>query len=225
MIVWVTREEAADGPLSTALRVRDLEVLLEPVLERRLVTDPAELLADLGPDDWLVLTSTYAIEALASLPSVRIPQVAVVGESSQRLATQFGLRVNLVGEDGHGQTLFAQLRTQVTSGVVCYPRSAQAAEPVPWPGVKLRSPILYETVTRSYDRLAVQKAAIAAVASPSAVAAIGEITLPLASIGRTTSAAIRQRGLEPAVEAASPSFEHLAEAIASYLSDSRHQRA
>lgn len=225
MTVWVTREEAEDGPLTTALRARGLNVLLEPVLERRLVADPAGLIAGLGRDDWLVLTSPYAIEAVGHLPAAKVPQVAVVGEPSRRLAEKYGLRVVMVGEDGHGRTLFDEMRRTIRQSVVCYPRSARADVPEEWPDVQLRAPVLYDTVPRTYDRTVAQRAVIAAVASPSAVDALGDIAIPLASIGRTTSAAIRRHGLEPVVEAASPGFEPLAEAIANYLSDSRHQRA
>jgi uroporphyrinogen-III synthase len=216
VIVWVTRDEAADGPLSTALSARGLDVLLEPVLERRVVADPAAMLRDLGGDDWLVLTSTYAIKAVAGLQWAKVPKVAVVGEASRHLAEHNGLRVTLVSEDGHGQTLFAQLRSAARSGIICYPRSAQADIPERWPGVELRSPILYETAPRAFNRDVVRKAAIAAVASPSAVDALGDIAIPLASIGRTTSDAIRRRGREPAVEAGYPSFERLAEAITAW---------
>jgi uroporphyrinogen-III synthase len=216
VIVWVTRDEGPDGPLCTALRARGLEVLLEPVLERHVIAEPAELVRDLGPDDWLVLTSVYAIEAVGAAPGAGVPQAAVVGESSRRAAEQRGLRVNLVGQDGHGETLFATLRETVRQGIVCYPRSAQAEVPASWPGVELRAPILYETVQRNFNRAAATKAAIAAVASPSAVDALGDIDIPLASIGRTTSQAIRRHGRKPAVEAAYPSFEHLAEAIAAW---------
>ena len=61
MNVWVTRDEKSDGPLSSALRSAGLGVILEPVLERRVVTDAADVIARLGPDDWLVLTSVYAV--------------------------------------------------------------------------------------------------------------------------------------------------------------------
>ena len=225
MIVLVTRDESADGPLCTALRARGLEVLLEPVLERRIVANPAELVRGLGADDWLVLTSVYAIEAMGTAAGAKVPQAAVVGESSRRVAEKCGLRVALISQDGHGETLFAKLRETVRRGIVCYPRSGQAEAPASWPGIELRSPVLYETTLRNFDRAAAMKAAIAAVASPSAVDALGDIDIPLASIGRTTSQAIRRHGRKPAVEAAYPSFEHLAAVIADYLSDSCHQRA
>ncbi len=63
MRVWVTRDEKPDGPLSAALWEAGLSVVHEPVLERRVVNDAHEAITKLGPDDWLVLTSVYAIEA------------------------------------------------------------------------------------------------------------------------------------------------------------------
>ena len=224
-LVWVTRDEPNDGPLSIALRKLGLEVVLEPVIERKVVASPAELLAGLTGDDWLVLTSPFAIEAVAAEPAACVPHVAVVGESSGKLAAAAGLRVDLVGADGHGETLYAELRQRVTTGVVCYPRSAKAKPLEPWPDVEVRCPILYDTLPRAFDRSVAQRATIAAVASPSAVKALGDIDIPLASIGRATTAAIRSAGREPVVEPDYPTFENLAQAVADYLNSSRHQRA
>jgi uroporphyrinogen-III synthase len=224
MIVWVTRDEPADGPLSAALRAHGLTVIHEPVLERRVVAQAAEIIGQLGPDDWLVLTSPYAIEA-AACEAARTPRVAVVGEPSRRVAQACGLRVELVSTGGHGASLFRELRSRATSGVVCYPRSARAAIPTPWPGVELRSPVLYETNPRAFDRAVIEQVDVVAVVSPSAVLAIGPLDLPFASIGPTTSAALRKAGREPWVEAPTPSFEALAAAIAAQADDSRHQRA
>ena len=236
--VWVTREEEPDGPLCTALRTRGLDVLLEPVLARRVTADPAALVVGLAATDWLVLTSPFAIEAFrdgsaapsaTAIPAARVPQVAVVGEASRRLAESLGLRVALVAADGHGETLFAQLRERVTSGVVCHPRSALAAVPSEWATplttrepIEFRAPVLYETTPREFDRTVAQRCALAAVASPSAVAALAGIDVLLASIGRTTTAAIRRQGRAPVVEAATPSMEALAEAIRAYLTRTPH---
>jgi uroporphyrinogen-III synthase len=217
MTVWVTRDEPADGPLSSALRQLGLAVVLEPVIERKVIASPAELLARLGADDWLVLTSPFAIQAVATEPAARIPHVAVVGESSHKLAADAGLRVDLVGADGHGDTLFAELRQQVTHGIVCYPRSSKAKPLESWGDVDVRCPVLYDTVPRGFDCSVVSRVAIAAVASPSAVKALGDIDVPLASIGRATTAAIRATGREPVVEPPYPTFENLARAIADYL--------
>ncbi len=224
MTVWVTRDETEDGPLSTALRERGVAVLLEPVVERRTVADPAALISGLRPDDWLVLTSPYAIDAVAAVPAARTPQVAVVGESSRAMAEAAGLRVALVAASGLGSTLFEQLRQTVSTGVVCYPRSAKARPPEPWPAIELRTPVLYDTTPRDFERSVAQRVALAAVASPSAVKALGDLDVPLASIGKTTTAAIRATGREPVTESPYPTFENLAQAIADYLNQNQHRK-
>ncbi len=212
MKVWVTRDEGGDGTLSSALRTAGLDVVLEPVLQRRVVTDAAEVIGQLGPDDWLVLTSVYAIEAVAAGPA-RCPRVAVVGEASRRAALSRDFRIELVSAEGTGKSLFKELRALTSSGKVCYPRSSLVAEPKAWAGVELLSPILYETIARPFNRDTAKQVDVVCVASPSAVDAIGVVDLPFASIGPTTSSAIRKLGMEPWVEAPTPSFESLAQAI------------
>jgi uroporphyrinogen-III synthase len=215
--VWVTREEEPNGPCSAALQARGLRTILEPVLARRVVADPADLLAGLSATDWLVLTSPFAIDAVAAAPQSRVPQVAVVGESSRQRALAHGLRVQLVGADGHGATVFAELRARVLRGRVCYPRSAQAQAPEAWADVEVHAPVLYQTLPREFDPGVARRCALAAVASPSAVAALAKCEIPLASIGRATSAAIRRQGRAPVAEAAYPTFEGLADAITAFL--------
>ena len=222
MRVWVTRDEPSDGPLSTALRGRGLSTVTEPVFERHVVSETLESIERLGPGDWLVLTSPYAIRA-ASV-AARGPRVAVVGESSRRIAELLGLRVELVG-NGDGDSLFVRLREIAKSGRVCYARSSAAKPRDAWAEVVLHCPVLYETAMRAYDRNVVERVDVVAVASPSAVRGVGAVDLPFGSIGPTTSRAIREIGCEPWVEAPDPSFESLATAIAGQADDSRHQRA
>ena len=218
MRVWITRDETAGGPLSTALRDAGLSVLLDPVVERRILDDASHVIHSLGPGDWLVLTSVFAIDAVAGVPS-RVPRLAVVGHASRDAALARGMRVDLVARGGTGQALFAELRELVHRGTVCYPRSSLAVPPDPWPGVSVLSPVLYETIPRAFDPTTVERADVVAITSPSAVDALGAVDLPCASIGPTTSAALRARGVEPWVEAAEPSFESLAAAIANRSAD------
>ena len=224
MRVWVTREETIDGPLCTALRAAGLEPVLEPALERRVITDAADEISRLGPDDWLVLTSPYAINAVAADPA-RVPRVAVVAESSRDAARARGFRVELVSPDGTGKGLFGKLRAKVKGGKVCYPRSALVTPPDAWAEVELLSPVLYETVPRPFNRGVVESVDVVSVASASAVDAIGKLDRPYASIGPSTSKALRSLGIEPWVEAPLRSFDSLAAAIVDHANDSRHQRA
>ncbi len=222
MRVWVTRDEPSDGPLSTALRRRGLTSVTEPVFERHVVSETLESIAELGPGDWLILTSPYAIRAAGD--AARGPRIAVVGEVSRKIAESLGLRVELVG-DGDGDSLFVRLREIAKSGCVCYPRSSEAEPRQAWADVDLICPVLYETTMRAYDRSVVERVDVVAVASPSAVRGVGAIDLPFASIGPTTSHAIREIGCEAWVEAPDPSFGSFAAAIAGQVDDSRHQRA
>jgi uroporphyrinogen-III synthase len=224
MRVWVTRDEDGDGSLSQALRAAGLQPILEPVIERRVLHDAQAEITRLGPDDWLVLTSVFAIEAI-DVDAARVPRVAVVGEASRKAAEARGFRVELVSEKGDATSLFAELENRARGCVVCYPRSSQASPPELPGDIELRSPVLYETVSRAFRRSIVDDVDVVAVASPSAVRSIGRIDLPLASIGGTTSAAIRALGMHPWVEAAQPGFEALAGAIADQADSLRNQRA
>lgn len=224
MRVWVTRDEDHDGPLSTAINATGLTAVLEPVLERRVVADVAAVIGQLGSDDWLVLTSPYAIRVVPLGPA-RIPRVAVVGEPSRRAAEARGLRVELVSPGGDAKSLFQELRAVATSGRVCYPRSSLADPPDNWPSVELTSPVLYETCPRDFDSGVIKRVDVVSVASPSAAEAIGVVDLPYASIGPSTSAALRLIGIEPWIEAPQRSFQSLARSIADQSSASRHHRA
>ena len=224
MKIWVTRDEEPGGPLSSAMEAAGLEPVLEPVIMRRVLTDAGNEIGSLGPADWLVLTSVYAIEAVAA-DAARVPRVAVVGESSREKAEELGLRVELVSAEGSGRDLFERLSELARGVKVCYPRSSLAAPPDLPEDVELVSPVLYETISRDFRRAILNEVDAAAVASPSAVRAIGRTDLPLASIGPSTSAAIRELGMEPWLEAPKASFDALAQLIADQAKFSRNQRA
>ncbi len=229
MRVWVTRDEPASGPLCTALSSAGLTPVHEPVLTRRIVDDADKVISRLGAGDWLVLTSPFAVEAVAHDPA-RVPCVAVVGEASLRAAKTRGFRVELVSGGSDAKSLFEELRVRTAFGKVCYPRSSLVAAPEAWGQVEILSPVLYETCPRSFDQTVIDRTDTVAVASPSAVDAIRATGaslrgLSFASIGPTTSAALHRVGIEPWVEAPTRSFESLAQAIANQTGDSRHQRA
>lgn len=210
MRVWVTRDEEPNGPLSTALRAAGLTPVLEPVIARHVIEGAAEEIARLKSDDWLVLTSAYAVEAVPVVSA----RVAVVGEATGRAARAKGLRVELVSSVHGAASLFAELRKHCDRGRVCYPRSSLATVPEAWADVEIISPVLYETCPRTFDRNVIDDIDVIAVASPSAVHAIGRIDAPYASIGPTTSAALREIGVEACVEAPQRTFDSLANEIA-----------
>lgn len=215
MKVWVTRDESPDGPLSSALKAARLDVLHEPVLQRNVLTDARSEIASLGPNDWLVLTSTFAINAVAE-DVARVPKVAVVGEASRVVAESRGFRVVLVSSRGTSQNLFDKLFEQAEGSTICYPRSSLATPPKIPQSIKMTCPILYETSTLDYNKDVLCEADVVSVTSASAVHALGPLALPFASIGSSTSNALREIALEPWVEAAEPNFDALASAIAAH---------
>src|SRR5215475_12535698 len=108
--VWVTRDEPPEDELSTALRNAGLEPVLEPVVRRARLADAMAELAQLRRDDWLLLTSAFALECLAidSIPGGdEAPSVAVVGRATEAVALARGLRVELVGEGPGASALVA----------------------------------------------------------------------------------------------------------------------
>ncbi len=224
MKIWVTRDEPPDGPLSTALRAARLQVVREPVLLRRALTDAREEISRLGADDWLVLTSVFAIESVAG-DVAQLPQLAVVSEASRRAAEACGFRVALLSNGGTAKSLFDELFNLAQGKTICYPRSTQAKPPNAPTGIELVSPVLYETVVREYRESIVDEVDIVTVASASAVRAVGVVKLLYASIGPSTTTALREIGVEPWVESAQPNFESLAEMIATQVNVSRHHRA
>ncbi len=222
--VWVTRDEEPDGPFCLALHAAGLSAVLEPVLARQVVDDCAASVANLGPNDWLVLTSPFAVRSVAA-PMPPGPRVAVVGESSRRAALECGLRVELVSRGGDAASLFEELASRMTVGKVCYPRSSLVEARPGWAGVELSCPILYQTVRRDFDRRIVERIDVVGVASPSAVQAVGRVDRPYASIGPTTSKALRGIGVTPTIEAPDRTFASLAAAILDYTKRSRHHLA
>ncbi len=224
MKVWVTRDEPADGPLSTALRTAGLVVAHEPVLLRRALTDAREEIVQLGADDWLVLTSVYAIESVAE-DVARVPQVAVVSEASRRAAEARGFRVSLVSEENTAKSLLDELFNLAQGKTICYPRSSQATPPNAPSGIEVISPVLYKTIARKYRKSIVDEVDIVSVTSASAVRAVGVVKLLYASIGSSTTTALRKIGVQPWVESPQPNFDSLAETIAAQVNVSRHHRA
>jgi uroporphyrinogen-III synthase len=144
------------------------------------------------------------------------PHVAVVGSMTAATARLRGFHVDMVNESGDAEGLFDELMRTIESGAVCYPRSSLTLPPMPWGDVRIMSPIVYETTAIDFDRTIRERVDIAAVTSASAVRALGCVDVAMASIGRTTSNAIRKLGVEPRLEAHAPTFVALADAIAAH---------
>lgn len=224
LTVWVTRDETPDGPLATALRSVGLGAIVEPVITRRVVDQPSQLISHLSENDWLVLTSPFATDALSG-PCATRPKVAVIGDATRRCALANGMRVECVAPRPDRESLFAELAKKVDRATVCYPRSSRATPPPAWGQVTIQSPILYHTRSRPFDRGVIDRSDVAAFASESAVSAAGYVDLPAAAIGPKTTRALKSLGMSVVAQAPAPDFDALAAAIADYARSSRHHRA
>ena len=171
------------------------------------------------------------------------PRIAVVGDASARRLGSHGVAAHVV-PDGVGAAALAAAIVQRAGGVgglrLLWPRGDRAPsafrEDLDKAGVLVTAPIAYRTLPPADATVAALRATLesnrsAAIAfcSPSSAQNLarglgladlatvrGRVQI-VASIGPTTSAALRALGLEPDVQAESPSMASLANAIAARL--------
>jgi uroporphyrinogen III methyltransferase/synthase len=117
--VVVTRDEAADGPLSTELRNLGLSVLLWPAVTTVIAdTGPlVEQLNRIGEFDWIVFASRHAVAAVTQhVPSRPTDlRVAAVGQATAQVLAQRGWTADLVPDDANAAALVAALEARMSS--------------------------------------------------------------------------------------------------------------
>jgi uroporphyrinogen III methyltransferase/synthase len=228
--VVVTRAEHQASALSTRLRTLGATVLELPTI--RIEPIDADLVASLEAADWVVFTSTNAVERVGSVVrdarAFGHAQVAAVGPGTAAALSAMGIAADLTPTTSDG----AGLATAFPSGPgrVFLPQS-EAARPTLAEGLRSKGwtvdavsayrPVATELAP---DRLeAAGMADAVAFTSSSAVtnfvAAIGAGAVPpvVVCIGASTAGAARAAGLEVASIAASPTIDDLATAVVSAL--------
>lgn len=224
--VWVTRVEGDEGELARELRQCGLTPILEPVLEIHLVHKTLDDVATLNPDDWLVLTSPYAIRSVAPVvvPNQRI---AVIGQSSATLAQSLGLNVQLISPTSNATGLWKQLALQEPGRNICFPRSSLASIPQ-LDGLHVHAPVLYSVEPRKFDIEIALRSDIVTFTSTSAVLSVlnrlERLEIPAVSIGPSTSLALRHNGIAAIVEAEERTLHSVAIAVRNNLFDACCQR-
>jgi uroporphyrinogen III methyltransferase / synthase len=212
--VTVTRARAQASGLAQELRALGAAVVEAPVIR----TEPLEFeLPDLTTYDLLVLTSPNAVEALLlrayDARALAGPQIAVIGPGTADALRAHGIRADVAPERAVGEAL-APLVAALGAKRALVARAEQARDVVPdalrAAGTEVDVLALYRTVAEPLaerEREAALGSDWLTFASGSAVRffheAAGTLDGPrLASIGPITSAALRELGHEPAVEAA-----------------------
>jgi uroporphyrinogen-III synthase len=224
--IAVTREEPGDGPLSSALAALGLRPVSCAAVEHTAPADAGPLeraASELEGYDWLVVSSTRAVEALRRArgprPWPRNLRTAAVGDATAAALRAAGAESPMVaGTEGANALADELVRARSWRGLrVLLPRAEHGSpvlgEALRAAGARAEEVTAYRTRPRDASRLALawRDAAPDAVvfASPSAVhavvAAIGvEVLRGLAvivAIGPTTSAALADHRMPHAVAA------------------------
>lgn len=205
--------------------------------------------ANLSRYDWVVFTSQNAVRFFFDAGARRErqpswagrPAVAAVGSETERSLAARGVRVDLCPEKSSAAALLESLRPQVAGKKILLPQSNRAnptlAEQLRQSGAEVDAVVAYRTAapaTPDPELLGrIRHGAVDAIAfaSPSAVQNFLELVgrswleamahrIGWASIGPTTSAALRTLGL-PVVEAERATSTGLARALAEFFTRER----
>jgi uroporphyrinogen-III synthase len=204
------------------------------------------LLSELSASDWLVFTSAHAVEVVRERPAWhalagRRPRLGVVGAATAGPLREGGVTVDVVAAGPGARSLADALALQgdLAGAHVVWPRSSLArrelAEWLREGGARVSEAVVYsiEPVASAAlgefrELLGAGRLAALTFLSPSSAhglaAALGWGDLALlagrvlvASIGPTTSAALRELQAPPQLESAQPGIEALADSLAAQL--------
>lgn len=242
--VLVTRAAHQTGKLSAALRALGLEPVEVPVLEILPPESFAPLdaaLRQLARYDWLILTSTNTVRALAdravslgiAFGRSAAPQVAAIGAATAEAAREAGLTLSLIPETYVAESLVASLANQTAGKRILIARAAVARDVIP---DALRAAAAEVEVVDAYRnavpaiapeqlRQALQQGiAVATFTSSSSVTHLADaakqagLAFPFAnvkaiSIGPITTQTLREYKWEPSAEANPSDIPGLAAAV------------
>jgi uroporphyrinogen-III synthase len=238
----VTRAAHQAEGLAAAFAAAGADVETLPLLEICPPADPRPLeraATELALYDWVVFTSTNAVEAFLPLTGGALPprlQVAAVGAATADALRGYEIEPHLTATGGRSDAegLLAELAPRVSrQRRVLLPQAADArptlveglaaagAEPIAVIAYNKRLPD--DAAYQAWDLFAGFPLGWVTFTSPRIVRHFAEIfgeaweyrrpELRAASIGRVTTAELRRQGVEPAAEAAQPSDDAMVEAV------------
>ena len=233
--VILTRSAEDCAAWAAQLKERGIGSISLPCIRTERIEDQAtraDLHAAIAKADWLVFTSPRGVDTVANLYGSELPestQLAVVGNATgDRAIAQFG-RVDFISTGTTAADLGQQLRTALdpeATGLIVLAIAENASPALQTTlqeaGYSVQRIDTYRTVpkTTRKPKHALSKLGGQGVflASPSAVEGfVNQVNVdckvPLISIGPTTSAALKRRGLEMARQAQQASLEGLISAF------------
>jgi uroporphyrinogen-III synthase len=245
--VVVTRAEHQAGGLVAAFEAAGARVEVLPLLAIVPPADPAPLeraAAEIALYDWLVFTSTNAVESFLPLagPLPAGLRAAVVGPATAAAARSFGVEPELAATRSDAEGLVADLGSLVAGGGrVLLPQAADArptlAEGLRRAGAAVTAVVAYdkrlppEAPDRARELFGDAPLGWVTFTSPRIVRHFVDLfgedwerrrpELQAVSVGPVTSAELRRQGVAPAAEAERPGEEELVRAVAARISASR----
>lgn len=242
--VVITRAEHQAEGLAAAFEKAGFQVEMLPLLEVVPPADPRPLeraASELALYDWVVFTSTNAVEAFLPLAGGALPgrlRVAAVGPATAGALRDFGIEPHLLAGRPDAEGLVDDLAPHVARRRrVLLPQAADArpalleglaaagAEAVPVVAYDKRLPP--EAGRRAEEIFGGGPLGWVTFTSPRIVRHFAGLfgadwerrraTLRAASIGPVTSAELRRQGVEPAAEAERPGDEEMVAAVTGRL--------
>jgi uroporphyrinogen-III synthase len=237
--VVVTRAEHQSEALAAAFEAAGFQVELLPLLEVVPPPDPRPLeraASELALYEWIVFTSTNAVEAFLPLAGGALPSrlhVAAVGPATAEALRGWEVEPHLVAAKSDAEGLLAELAPRVDRRRrVLLPQASDArptlqegllkagADPVAVVAYDKQMP---EDAPRRAAELFAKEIGWVTFTSPRIARCFAELfgadwerrrsELRAASIGPVTTAELRRLGVEPAAEAASPSDQALVDSV------------
>jgi len=245
--ILITRAASQSGDLRRGLEARGAQVLECPSIEIVPVDDWTEVdhaIANLNSYDWLIFTSTNAVEHFMQRVQTRgihctIP-IAAVGTSTARKLQDWNLTASRVPETFRAEGLLESFPSDLQGIRVLVPRAETARELLP-EGLRRRGAIVdvvtvYRTV-RSEAGLADLRATLTCQAidavvftSPSAVRSVAETLgdegtallspIPIAVIGPIAREAVESLGLKAVMQPGKATVQDLIDAIEAHFGTS-----
>ena len=251
--IVVTRPEEQAASMLEALSAQGAEVLAAPGIrfEPPLDWHPVDRAIETASDyDWILFTSASAVDWFCDrvrelgrgLDAAR-PRIAAVGPATGRALSKRGLRAALTPGKFVAEEVFCSLREadEVRGRRFLFPSADIARETLPEllreAGASVDKVNVYRTVSNARalegvrERVLADEIDVVTFTSGSTVrsffqdcepSALGDKFLA-ASIGPVTSAALRDCGVEPAIEASESTAEGLVRAVIEYFERSRSE--
>jgi uroporphyrinogen-III synthase len=211
----VTRPSRQAEPLAAALRSRDFEVVLFPLIEIEPIDDgPIEL----AGYDWVIVTSANGAHELARRRQGALPRVAAIGEATGAALAEHAITVDFVPSVASQEGLVAEFPRPVGRALFVGAETARTL-------LAEELPADFRAAYRTRELTQTQAAAgeLVLLASPSAARAWAKLgsSLPTVTIGPQTTAVARAAGIDVVAEAETPDVQGLVDSAAAWRASSR----